>query len=59
MIERKRMGELVVLEIQHAKEVNPFSRAMTRQLIRRAVEEEANDEVEGVLIWGGGGAASP
>lgn len=55
MIDLQRTGARAVIEIRHEKPVNPFSRAMTRQLIERCAEVEADDSITGVLIWGGEG----
>ena len=53
MIDLQKSGERAVIEIRHEKAVNPFSRAMTRQLIELCTKVEADDSVSGVLIWGG------
>lgn len=53
MIELHRHGDLAELRIQHRKELNPFSIAMTRELMEHCAELEADDTVAGVLVWGG------
>lgn len=53
MIELHRHGDLAELRIQHRKELNPFSIAMTRELMERCRDLEADDAVAGVLVWGG------
>ena len=55
MIELHRDGDVVELRIQHANELNPFSRTMTRDLSRLCAEAEADKGVAGVLLWGGAG----
>jgi carboxymethylproline synthase len=53
MIHLRREGAGAVIEIRHDKPVNPFTRAMTRQLIERCEEVEGDDDIAGVMIWGG------
>ena len=55
MIQLHRHGEIAELRIQHPKELNPFNRAMTRQLIELCAEVESDDALAGVLLWGGEG----
>lgn len=55
MIELKIESGIAVVALAHAKPQNPFTRAMTRELTQIAVELEADDTVEGALIWGGAG----
>ncbi len=55
MIDLHKNGDRAVIEIRHAKAVNPFSRGMTRQLTALCTEVEADDSLSGVLIWGGKG----
>jgi enoyl-CoA hydratase/carnithine racemase len=55
MIELSRHGAVAELRIRHAKELNPFTRAMTRELITLCAEVEADDALEGAFLWGGEG----
>jgi carboxymethylproline synthase len=53
VIEIHALGDIAELRIQHAKELNPFNRAMTHALIDACAEVEADDRFAGVLLWGG------
>lgn len=55
MIEIHALGDIAELRIQHAKELNPFNRAMTRALVDACAAVEADDRFVGVLLWGGPG----
>ena len=55
MIELYRHGAVAELRIRHAKEQNPFTRVMARELIALCAEVEADDGLECVLLWGGEG----
>lgn len=55
MIQLERDGNIAELRFQHTKPLNPFTRSMTRELIKLCGELEADDAVSGVLLWGGEG----
>ena len=55
MIDVRREGRLAVVTLAHDNPLNPFSLAMTRGLVPLAEELEADDGVDGVLVWGGEG----
>ena len=55
MIHLQRERGLALLELRHEKDQNPFTIGMTRELARLCDEVEADEDVAGVLIWGGAG----
>jgi len=55
MIELRRDGKYAEIVIQHEKPLNPFTLAMTRELISVSDEVEADDRIVGALLWGGAG----
>jgi enoyl-CoA hydratase/carnithine racemase len=55
MIVLERDNGIAEIRIQHAKTLNPFSRAMTLELAEICRELEADDAVKAAWIWGGAG----
>ncbi len=55
MIDVQREGGVAVVTLHHRNPLNPFSVAMTRELIRLGALLEADASVTGVLVWGGAG----
>ncbi len=55
MIDVQREGRIAVVTFRHENPLNPFSLAMTRGLIPLGAELEADDGLDGVLLWGGAG----
>ena len=53
MIKLQVTDGIAELIIQHEKVLNPFSSAMTRQLTELCQSVESDQQVRGVLIWGG------
>lgn len=53
MFHIERHDRLIELRIAHDKPQNPFTMDMTRQIPRLCAEWEADDSVDGVVIWGG------
>lgn len=53
MIHLERHGDLAELRFDHSNELNPFSIAMTRQLVELGDEVERDERIRGVFVWGG------
>jgi enoyl-CoA hydratase/carnithine racemase len=53
MIELHRHGRLAEIRINHAKALNPFTRAMTAGLTEVCRQVESDGDLDGALIWGG------